>query len=959
MGKLVNVVLPDGKVVSVPEEAVTRVQGMHAGKIEGDQGAAARSVDASNKERASGIGQGVKAAVEGAADALSGGIVGKVASHGDADYAAELQNRGQNRPGARMAGELGAFLAPTGWLGGGAKAVGEASVLGGAAGLGRAVEGVAGKAAGRIAEGAVIGVGSHVAQSNVTGDPLTIEGIAESAGIGGLLNHGMGVVADKFTKVGAKAVARQAEEAAVTEKVTRAQKADKLFKSDSPAYSSFKAAVDSSQGVEKEFAAQSEKAVNNYVAATKPDAIAGTINDFEKTRNEVLTRIQKSPATAENAAAEAEYHAAVKDSDKAYARDTELHQRAVAKHDKYATSKKFGNDLTEIQAKLKKIRNRWAPEGVEDLHTLQTEGHRVELGAEGEVEKAKAWRSARSKPPISPETAEEIRALNDELSDVYKTRGAGYKKGSGRFDKDAAEAANPAAAVEKARALRDKLAAKYPGTPWPDIPTPPTAPVRPPPPARAPRAGGTVAPGGDVDLAHVARDIDTSLERARDAVRKTDYEAALEHLEGVGDRARAAGVVDVEFPKVAPRPLNPLHQPQGVKLPKDLRDLISMKEPTIARLQERVASDPAIAGEFEKLAGEIGVSPLDGVAGVHRQLGEYVSALDGVEALKAAGGDGFTGLLRKLAKGAAVNGAGMGAYIAGGGGISGAIAGGLARTGVRNWMTGIESAELGAGVMAARTGLGSKVTSLVGEYGGKAGVGISRIAPVTSYLGAQFPSGTPDPETDPRKRAVNRIRDVHNAALIAPDAMFSAVQPLLGHPADIGGKLHQQAMNALTYLSAVAPKDPGINTRMGSSAWTPSYEQTTAFASAFGAVTDPMGTVQRALQGRLHPAGVDALWQVWPAMMHELANQLMADPERLAKLSQEETSRYSRLFRTPLSGLQKPEVVLALQGMYMETAPQAPGGGGQHAPSGQPVGRPAAVQSQVAGSSPAALQSQA
>ncbi len=924
MGKLVNIVLPDGKVVSVPEESVARIQGMHAGKVETDQGAAARSVDASNKERASGLGQGVKTALEGAADALSGGIVGKVASYGDADYAAEMQNRGQNRPGARMAGELGAFLTPTGWLGGGAKAIGEASVLGGAAGLGRAVEGVAGKAAGRIAEGAVIGVGSHVAQSNVTGDPLSIEGIAESAGIGGLLNHGMGVVADKFTKVGAKAVARQAEEAAVAEKVSRAQKAEKLFNNDSSAYSTFKSAVDSSQGVEAKFVAQGQKEAVKYAEALEPDAVAGTINDFEKTRNEVLTRLQKSPASAANAEAETAYQKAVQDSDKAYKADLKKYTQDAARHEAYGPSKAFTEDLNGISRQLKrKLTNNGKPAG--------------------------------------PETAAQVQAYQAELSEIYKTKGAGYVKdnGGGHWEDLPGATADYPAAIEKARVLRTKLNEKYSGTPWPDgkgrlVNERPAPPVRPAPPSRAPQAGGTWQ---DVELAHLGRDMNTSLERARESLRTTDYAGALDHLEGIGARAREAGIVDIEFPKVAPRPTMPSGTPQGVEMPKTLKDFVQMRPETIARLQERVASDPAIASEFEKLAGEVGVSPLDGVAGVHKQLGEYVTALDGVE--NATAKDGFTGLLRKLAKGAAVNGAGMAGYIAGGGGITGAISGGLARTGVRNWMTSIESAELGAGVMAARTGLGSKVTSLVGEYGGKAGVGLSRIAPVTSYLGAQFPSGTPDPETDPRKRAVNRIRDVHNASLIAPDAMFSAVQPLLGHPADIGGKLHQQAMNALAYLSSIAPKDPGINTRMGSSAWTPSYEQTIAFASAFGAVTDPMGTVQRALQGRLHPAGVDALWQVWPAMMHELANQLMSDPARLAKLSQEETSRYSRLFRTPLSGLQKPEVVLALQGMYMETAPQAPGGGGQHAPSGQPVGRPAAVQSQVAGSSPAALQSQA
>jgi len=84
--------------------------------------------------------------------------------------------------------------------------------------------------------------------------------------------------------------------------------------------------------------------------------------------------------------------------------------------------------------------------------------------------------------------------------------------------------------------------------------------------------------------------------------------------------------------------------------------------------------------------------------------------------------------------------------------------------------------------------------------------------------------------------------------------------------------------------------------------------------------------------------------------MQEFAQEFMLTGAQ--GMSYEAESRMAKLLRVQ-TGLQRPEVLTALQGMYLP--PPAPQGGG--APAGQSgtPGRPAAVQSPVAGSNVSAL----
>ncbi len=199
----INVVLPSGQVVSVDESVVQPEEETNNVNLESATAADARLQQERKDRIYGGVAGAITEAGLSAADTLTLGGFGKATSAIGGDSWDETQEGlAEEHPIARTVGEVGAMLAPTGWIGDAAKGVSELSGLGLAS---RAGEGVASalrrgaqlaSAAGRAVEGGIYGVGAHIADSSVTGDPLTIEGAIESAGIGAILNVGASALMD-------------------------------------------------------------------------------------------------------------------------------------------------------------------------------------------------------------------------------------------------------------------------------------------------------------------------------------------------------------------------------------------------------------------------------------------------------------------------------------------------------------------------------------------------------------------------------------------------------------------------------------------------------------------------------------------------------------------------------------------------------------------------------------------
>lgn len=293
MGKLVNVILPGGRVVSVPEEVASKIAGNDVAHTESLSEASGRSTSELNKERSAGVVEGIKAAGEGFADAATLGAYGRAINWADPAGASNMEIRAQERPGARLAGELGAVLAPTGALGKTAKAVGEVLPVTALGNSARAIGGTAG----RLAEGAVYGAGGSIATANVTGDPLSIEGIVKDAGIGALLNFGLSKLGDGLSNTAKRSKAIIAAE-------QEAEKAANLFESTPESYnelvSAHKATVQEAKVAQKAWDKASQEYYKEFQElGSDPKQLRGLITQVDVTERKILNQLAKGKRLSE------------------------------------------------------------------------------------------------------------------------------------------------------------------------------------------------------------------------------------------------------------------------------------------------------------------------------------------------------------------------------------------------------------------------------------------------------------------------------------------------------------------------------------------------------------------------------------------------------------------------------------------------------------------------------------
>ena len=380
----------------------------------------------------------------------------------------------------------------------------------------------------------------------------------------------------------------------------------------------------------------------------------------------------------------------------------------------------------------------------------------------------------------------------------------------------------------------------------------------------------------------------------------------------------------------APPPLKP---PIDVRVPSTPRDFARMRPETVARLANSV--DASTADAFNRFTTDIGLAPqasaAETVAGVQQKLGEYSSAIDRATAKStelAAKDASRPLLLRLMARGARMA---LGHAI---GGPAGAVIGMLSHG----------DGLLGGALLSARQSLQSRVTQIVAKYGGAAASAARSLPSVITNLGVSaIDRKTKDPAVGIQKLALNRMAEIRQLAMNAPNSSYTAVQPMMGDPSNAALKIHQKVVGAMQYLASTLPRDPGIDTTMTGSNWLPSHEDSVALAHRIEAVFNPTQSIARALSGDAHPAAAEALNAVWPSTMSEFAGELSLNMPK--DLTYAQTDGYSTLLGTPMSGMQDPIVVNTLQGLYLPKPSSSPA---QQA-SG-PVGRPPAVQSEVAGS---------
>lgn len=924
MGKTV-VVRPDGSKLEVDDADVGTLE--KAGYRREQHEELVQRTEAASKERFySSTSERIKTAIEGAGSGITLGLTDVIRR----EFASEEANRESDarreiNPRTHTAGEFAGAVVGT--LASGGTGLAASTPVGLLERAGTAVRGaVPGRAAGLAAEGALYGVGGAVEAANVSGDPLTIEGALEGAGFGAVLNYGFGRVGDVL--IGKASKARQAIEAEkVAEKAYQeaAVQGAKLV-DPPPSWSAFR---DTHAGLADSVRAENRvhaREVEQYTKASTPDGVRSLVAQYKAARNEIQARIQATP----HAQADKAGRRAATTADRVYT-------KAQAKVDEFVNStEKFPQALEDFEEAINDFAARKGVDGAGSLED-QLKASLEEMQKNG----------GKLPDVKNSDDATNVREFKAQLSRAHKLKSGGFRVDGGTWVPDESVAPDPMGALRELHDLRTKLTTKYSKNWAPDLPKIPEKPAD----YVTPELTDDV-----VALQRGARDLDASINQAL-ADLKVDGGASLATLRAGQARLHSIpGLEDLKLPAI-PAPPRPRRETIEA-IPKSLRDFARINEDRARRLAQQVDAHPELASTFDNLMVDLGTPPmgatpgerlLSGWAGLRGNLEtlERLSMETTKASVKKKGPTGWLDMLRSKAKRGFAWGVGRTAST---GGITGSVAQTVVGGAVGYAMGGAEGALITGSIFGAKGAARGKLRALSAKLG-TPGRMVTKLGPVTAYLGASILTGDEDPETDPRKQSVNRITDALHGQYSAADSMYMAFEPLAGAPGDIMFKFHQHAVNAMNHLAEVAPKDPGIDVTPRGSDWTPDWSEAVKYAHRIEAVVNPLDAIERSISGDGHPAAAETLWVVWPALMQEAAQEVVAVAATRG-LTYEEGSNLSQLFRVPLTGLQDQAVIVALQGQYLPKPEQPQSGAGK---SKSPGGRPPAVNSPVAGSSVAAL----
>lgn len=959
----VNVVRPDGSVVPVDEETYKASKG-GAGHRETTDEEQARLRKEDVEKKNTGLSQTILAPLVGAADSALGHLPSTLAGAQEHPYVSGMRapdnwgaefNQTNDLLNLQRSNELSTTLGgllPDLVMGGGVRHAVEEGALS-TFGKGVATKAVArgAKAAGTLAEGAFLADKAAAQKANISGDPLTVEGALVHAGIGGLLNLGIDALAGKLLGAGAAAKSKLTQGAAAKEAALSAKaEAERGLAEAQDALLNAKTA---SVRVERAPVPQVPR-TKVPPAATEAEGAAAVEPLAPRPRTPTPFSEPRPPTPAEEEVSRARdvvaRGAKMEDTTPSWGDLVGTHNAA------HKASAQAVNDYAaasdEYQRFLDDGINDFLDKDVSRALNRIREAAQKNAASAGEVE-------------IAANKADFIRGIEERKSRALKLWSGGREVNGGRWSAlDESIAPNREAAFDEVLSIKRDLekAAPAGSSALRELPARPVA----------PDALESVAlPKNPMQLADYNDDMllrvattaeknpqvaaawgrvmdDLGLQRTGDTLQDIinmrtsvqDYTAAVGRVASADEAAAAAKAAADQAEKAAKKAAAEAQRATD-RAARAARQ--AQKDATAeARANDAYEFKQAkqAAAEANRVAHEAEAAAKEAkAAAVNRaKAAEQAAKQKLKDATKAAAGFGeeaarpsnVVDFLKQHAAKRAVTGA------------LGAVFG--SQAGLNPWASGLAGVLLGN-----RAGTREGVTEMVAKWAPRAGSAVQRLGPVTSWLSGHLLTGEKDDEGDVRKQAVKRIDDTIRASQLAPDAAYVAVRPLLGDESGVGEKLHEHVTTSMRYLADRAPKDPGLDTDLKGSNWTPTYAQTLAWAHTIEAVMDPVGAIKRALQGDGHPAATQALWDRYPALMQETAMEVAVMADRLGKVSYEGGAALKNLFRVPVTGLQQPAVIASLQGLYLPqpSAPQGPPP--PRAP--QPNGRPAAVQSPVAGSS--------
>lgn len=366
------------------------------------------------------------------------------------------------------------------------------------------------------------------------------------------------------------------------------------------------------------------------------------------------------------------------------------------------------------------------------------------------------------------------------------------------------------------------------------------------------------------------------------------------------------------------------------------------KEAAAAAKAEAAAAKAETANKFKEASEE--VDRARQVTGGRLEWtfkdGQLAAAPKGATATEK----GFLGDAWKWTKGGIQSAAARAAYT---GGWKGALVSRLAYGAAGYAVGGMEGALLGASVGSARAETVGRIREVVRSAATRGVTAVAAARPLSGYLAAMGASPDSDHTSLYDGEAAKRlIDDIHAQSITSHDAMYNLSKGLMGMPGDLAYSLYAKTTQAAAYLSAMAPKDPGVNITPTGSLWVPDPLAVHEWLNRYEAVMHPVEYAQRLLAGDGHPAGVEALQTIWP-MLHQ---QLMTEAagQDWSNLSNEQATGLSYLFGRPVTGANDPDIQMMIQAQYVAAAQaqaRAKQGAKKGRGTGNPNGRPPAVNS--------------
>lgn len=888
MGRRVNLVRPNGVVVSVPAESVRDLLRLGY-RAEAATERADRFEEAGREADFSGWDQQALAALEGAAAGATLGISDQVIKALGTGY--ELEGRAERYGKTRIGSEIVGAVIPA-ILSGGSSGLGSAArvlpagMLGAGAGaVGRAVGGgLRGAVTAGALEGAVGGIGSEVSRAAITGDPITTESLFASAGIGGLLGLGGGAAGYGLER-GAGKLAGLIRPSRVEDEVLAAGQ---------------RMAAPVEPG-----AYDVPRAPGAYDVAPQPGRIRGR----------AAYGSEAMPAFAGTSASDVRASVA-----------TQLVPVADWKRLRQAV-----DDLEPVADKL----------GLEvlDAHT-DLKAHMASLNRAADEAHAAALAKASSTPSwvdtsrnLMPEMAEDVRVMRRAAADALKSE----------------DPIRAAAHMDKYRASIERLSSAVAGSGTPGIELPGALARKASSSVGDLAEFGRLVRAAKAEMPRHPTEFFVMGEERAEKVLGT-LEAVLRSgvPEGAAVRAQLEGVLGEMVDKVGVAPTGPVmdrlrttwaagrqavrqagdaadFRRLGVDPRGDLVDLPA--ELSLAGLEE-VSSPEGAALAARAEVGGPRAQPKPPKPPKPEKAPKEVPA---PEPERSAFGDAARSMagaaVRQLARRAAgaVIGGAVGAQIGGGNMWGGMLAGTVLATRASTMLRVAQS--------AARLGVGA------GRAGQHAGLGGSILRSLT---------GLPDRGSKRKEAVADRSAELREMLVTGRDRAFELATELsaAGHP-ELGQAAYKQAVAVMEVLDRVLPRNPP-GTRWGDQhLWTLPPERQALFAQELQAATAPLDFLDAAT---LDPAGVfpeavAVLAEAYPTLYGEFQGRAL---ERLAETgtagySESDLRALSKLVGVALVPSMTPEFVVAQASMYQKATEEAAEaqknlGSGPTQPPGRPPG---------------------